>query len=488
MLKRLIPLALLTVVAGKAEAQAGNQIVIAAQPSTYEAPTCEQFKGGHFKVKSAATYLQSALSSPENRVRILGDANRVLLEAITQDHQDGNPGAWYWLGRIDLNQGDMAGADSALAKAQQLAPNCTDDLRKTRLPTYSALIRPVADLMQSGNEDSALVLLKQAASFYPDGPYAFQNMGIIYYNKKQLDSAAANFEKAAAAADARAATDTAYASLRAQATFNLAAVYQNAGRHKEAVDALRRYLTWNPTDNDARRALANSFRAAGMVDSAKAIESQLLSSAAAPGGGVGAGVDVFDLGVKAFNDKNYTDAAKAFHQALQEDPMYRDALFNLANTYVLMAGDSAASAAQRASATDSLIAVGERLIAVDPINEHNLRLLARGYQIKKNQDKTLMYVTRLDSLPVNIDVTSFQRAPGSATLVGAATGRAAKDISTDRPIAPVALTLVFEFVDKTGNVVGTQEVAVNPLAEGAKQDLTVSAQGQGIIAWRYHRK
>ncbi|MEO8200277.1 MAG: tetratricopeptide repeat protein [Gemmatimonadota bacterium] len=481
MLKRMVVLASLTLLPGAVYGQTGNTAVIAAQPSQYQAPTCEEFRGGHFKVKSGATYIQSALSSASNRERLLSDADRVLREAITTDNQASSPAAWYWLGRVYLYRGDVGGADTSLAKAQQLAPNCADEVRKLKLPTYAALMRPASELMQAGNPDSALIFLRQAASFSPDAPYAYQNMGIIYFNKKQLDSAATAFEKAVAASETKAATDTAYASLRTSTTFNLAAVYQNAGRHKDAVEALHRYLGWNPADNDAKRALANSFRALNMVDSAKVIESQLLTTATAGGGapgsagGTGAGVDVFDLGVKAFTDKNYEEAARAFHQALADNPNYRDALFNLANTYIQMNNG------------DSLVAVGERLVGLDPMNEDNLRLLARGYQIKKRQEQTLKYVVQISELPVNVQVATFQPGAGSATLVGSATGRAAKDIS-EKPIAAVPLTLVFEFLDASGKAVTSQEVAVKALPDGEKQDFTVTAQGEGIVAWRYSKK
>jgi tetratricopeptide (TPR) repeat protein len=478
MLKRLVILAGLVAAPGLVDAQTLQQAVISAQPTRYDViqPKCEPFKGGHFKVRSGSTYLKSALESATNRDRLLTDAHRVITEAITTDNQAGSGAAWYWLARVYLYQGDVVGADSALARAQQVGGEaCAEDMRSARVPVYAALIRPAGELMQADQSDSALVLLKRAASFYPEAPYAYQNMGIIYFNKKMYDSSAANFEKAIAAAETRAATDTAYASLRTQTTFNLAAVYQNSGRHQDAINALRRYLSWSPDDNDAKRALANSFRAVGQADSAQAIESQLLTSAGAEGAGAGAAVDVFDIGVKAFNDKNYDEAARAFQQALKDDPRYRDALFNLANTYLQL------------NNADSLIAVGARLVALDPMNENSLRLLARGYQIKTNADSTLKYVVMISELPFNIEISAFQPAPAQATLAGSATGREAKDVS-EKPIAPAPVTLVFEFLDTSGTVVATQEVAVKALPSGEAQQFTVSAEGAGITAWRYKRK
>lgn len=486
MLKRWIPaLAVLVLAPGVLAAQGGNAAVIAAQPTNYELlqPTCDALKGGHFKVRSGATYIKSALESSTNRPRLLGDARRVLLEAITNDNQASSPVAWYWLGRVYLYNGDVVGADSALDRVQQLAPNCAEDQRKARIDTYAALIRPAAALQQEGKMDSALVLLQQAAAFYPESPYAYQNLGIIYFNRKQLDSAATNFEKAVAAAETRAATDTAVANLRNQTLFNLGVVYLNAGRHSEAIQTLRRYLTLVPNDTDAKRALANSFRAANMPDSARVIESELLTS----GGGKAAGVDPFDIGVKAFEDRNYADAARAFHQAMDGNPNHRDALFNLVNTYLAIASDSAGAAPVKAAAVDSLIALGERLVALDPMNDDALRLLARGYQIKKNQDKTLRYVVMIDSMPMTVDISSFTAAEASGALKGTATGRTAHDVAgKDLPPAPV--TLVFEFLDQAGNPVASQEVAVPALAPAATHEISVTSQTPGIVAWRYRKK
>lgn len=496
MLKRWIPaFAVLALAPGALAGQTGNQAVIAAQPTRYVEllPACEVLRGGHFKVKSGATYLKSALevSNPANRPGLLNDARRVLLEAINNDGQASSPAAWYWLGRVYLYFGEVPAADSSLDKAEQLAPACSDDLHRARVQTYGALIRPAATLLQEGKTDSALVLLQQAAAFYPESPYAYQNLGIIYFNRKQLDSAAANFEKAVATSEPKAATDTVMAGIRNQTLFNLGVVYQNAGRHAEAITALRRYLGLMPNDTDAKRALANSFRGAGMPDSARVIESELLSA----GGGPAAGVDPFDIGVKAFGDKNYGDAAKAFHQAMEGNPYYRDALLNLAATYLSIYNDSTLPANARQSAVDSLIAVGERLVALDPMNDGALRMVARGYQVKQadpahrreNQDKTLRLVVMIDSMPVTVKVESFSTAANSAQLKGTATGRAAHD-ATGKDLPARAVTLVFEFLDASGNAVVTKEVALPALAADATQEIAVTPEGAGIVAWRYHKK
>ena len=81
-------------------------------------PQCK-IKPSHFKVASGASYLKSAIETdvPENKTRILGQGEKVILEAIQQNGQDKNPAAWYYLGRIYLQQGNLYPADTALTKA-----------------------------------------------------------------------------------------------------------------------------------------------------------------------------------------------------------------------------------------------------------------------------------------------------------------------------------------------------------------------------------
>jgi hypothetical protein len=50
------------------------------------------------------------------------------------------------------------------------------------------------------------------------------------------------------------------------------------------------------------------------------------------------------------------------------------------------------------------------------------------------------------------------------------------------------MTLVFEFLDESGSVVATQEMAIRALREGEKQELSVVSQTPGIVAWRYRKK
>src|SRR5690349_18099485 len=110
----LLVIAAAAMVPSVAQGQAApNERVITAIATRYEAPGCS-IKAGHFKVSSAGTYLKSAYEAGvrANRDRLLRDADRVLIESIKDNSQGENGAAWYYLGRVNLMQGDLRGADS----------------------------------------------------------------------------------------------------------------------------------------------------------------------------------------------------------------------------------------------------------------------------------------------------------------------------------------------------------------------------------------
>src|SRR5918995_39491 len=108
-----------------------NDRVVKAMPSRYVPPDCG-LKPGHFKVSSGATYLKTGVETevPDNRSRALASGQKVILEAIQQNGQAKNPAAWYYLGRINLQQGDITGADTAFTKAEALSPGCKQEISK----------------------------------------------------------------------------------------------------------------------------------------------------------------------------------------------------------------------------------------------------------------------------------------------------------------------------------------------------------------------
>src|SRR2546426_842452 len=152
---------------------------------------------GNPKVDKGIQALRGAADKPEQRDQQLAQAKKGLTDAIAQDNQGANPAAWYYLGRYYVVVGDVAGADTALARATALAPTCAEDIATYRGELWGKLLNDGLAAWQDGKQDSALALLHFAARFEPKNPKAFATMAALYASRANDDSALAYYRLAA---------------------------------------------------------------------------------------------------------------------------------------------------------------------------------------------------------------------------------------------------------------------------------------------------
>ena len=449
-----------------------NERVAKGMPSKYTPPTCG-VKSGHFKVQSGATYLKTGIETevPENRVRALANGKKVLLEAVEQNQQEKNPALWYYLGRIYLQQGDIVGADTALTKAEAMLPACKKDISEVRYTGWVPLVNAGIEFTKAEKNDSALALYREANAIYRDKPVSFLNAGVIFANANQVDSAIVYFQKASQVAEQTNAVED-----RNAATRNWGALLQRSGRHQEAIPVLEKYVAWVPKDVEVKRALASSYRATGQNDKAKVIEDEVGVAPPAPGQAApgAASADEMSAAVQLYNEKKYAEAAAAFEKVLVTEPYNRDALYGLANAYVGLKSPKLADAAAR-------------LVAIEPVNEEAVRLLANGLRMAKKETQANKTAVQLLGMPTSVKVTRFAPTTDGASITATATGREGEN-AQGKPLVAKPITLIFEFLDPKGAVVGNQEIQVPALKAGASHPIEVKAQGQGIAAWRYKQK
>ena len=460
---------------GQAQQPVTNDRVAKSMPTNYQPAQCN-IKPGHFKVGSGAGYLKAAIETdvPESKTRILGQGQKVILEAIEQNKQEKNPAAWYYLGRIYLYQGNLYPADTALSKAEQLAPDCAKDIAGYRRNAWIALVKAGSKFEEDKNPDSALVLYREAGTIYRGSPISFYQTAAILNDKGQADSAAYYFGQAAATAAA--STDTTDLKYRNRSAFNQGALLLNGKKYDQAAVVFEQYLKWVPNDNEAKRGLAAAYRGTGKIEQAQALEKELVSAGGAPGAaGAPASQDLMSVGVNAYNDKKYADAAAAFEKLVAAEPYNRDALYNLSNTYLAMKDGP------------KLAATAAKLVAIEPLSETALKLQGEGYKQSAKVDDAVKTAEQVLALPADVKQSDFSVSGTGANLTLTATGRAAQTAG-GKAIPSTAIPIVVEFLSGTGNVVATQEAQVPALAAGASQEVKVAGQGAGISAWRYKRK
>jgi tetratricopeptide (TPR) repeat protein len=473
------------------------------------APAKCDIKAGHFLVNSGVLYLHNAAETKfdDQRAKDLKQARDVLVQAITTKNQDKNPAAWYYLGRYYVEMKDYVGADSAFTRAETLLPACKDDIGNWRRNgLWVAVLNAGVKQWQANHLDSAVVTLRLANTIYRGEPTSFAYLATIFANQDQLDSAAHYYDLAAEAGG----TDARFAKQKKEAMFNRAAVLYQAKRWPEAKTALQAYLAAFPNDPKASAALAGAYSELGQRDSALGIYNTIIAHAdsADP-------LDVFEAGVKIFQavptppdtaptgtqcrsdarrdrtltlarikarcdsvttkamrayDAGVADqyqlAARAFEAGLRRNPAYRDALFNLANTYYITKN------------ADKMLPVAAQLYAEDPLNRGTVRLIAGAWLLRHKSDSVLYYLQRADSLmPLEVTVSMFAPDSQSAAINGLITNFHTK--------ASVPLKLTFDFLDAKGAPVSSQTVDVPAVEAGGNYQFQAKAIGTGIVAWRY---
>ena len=227
-----------------------------------------------------------------------------------------------------------------------------------------------------------------------------------------------------------------------------------------AVDALNEYVALYPVDIDAATTLATLYGQTGHGNQAAAVFDSLAAHTK--------NLDpdaLFGPGVRMVGQGLYRPGARALALGLARNPYRREALFSLAIAYYQLRDSTA------------LLPAAQQLIALDPLNRQSLKLVAAGWDFRRARDSTKAYVTRADSLGVEISVVSF--LPDSA---GAAVSALATNLKTT-PSKPARLTV--DLLDVTGQVVATLTQDLPALPPRQSQVFELKASGRGIAGWRY---
>jgi DNA-binding SARP family transcriptional activator len=371
----------------------------------------------------------------------------------------------------------LATSDTMLKTLATAKPLCEPVTVSIREQGYIPLYNAGAKALGSNQLDSVKAAATRATTLYPDRPEAYNLLAGVALKQKDPTTAIANYKKVVQAAG----TDSGFAKTRQGALFNLGVVLQNQSDAatdpaqkkdlaKQAADAWTQYIQMNPNDADAKTALARSQQAAG--DTA-AVTQAYTDMEANPSKYTD--LQLFQAGFAASRANRDADAEKLFNAGLQINPYFRDALY-----YV-------AAGAFNQKKADTLFPLARKLVDIDPNNADNWRLLAGAYQLRANgeaskplarkadADTTLKYFTKSKNLPIQLRITKFSK-DGDKLILG---GTLQNSGTTDK-----SLTIKFQFIDKTGQVLASSDVPVQIPAQGM-QNFEASGTAPGIAAFKY---
>ncbi|MBA3644862.1 MAG: hypothetical protein H0W63_01660 [Gemmatimonadaceae bacterium] len=374
----------------------------------------------------------------------------------------------------------FAAADSAFNVVEKLAPACvplTNQWRQNK--SWMNSLNAAFNALNAGNLDSATLYANRALLIEHRTPYAYSVLGSAAAQRKDLTTANQYWEKVLAAAG----TDSTYADVKLRTMFEMADVLSSAASRATGVDKARSakqaIAAWQSymgaTNDDYRVAetldrLVTLYKVAGDSISIPTIYAAILANPGKYGENT-----LIHAGVAATRAGKPRDAMMLLEAARLANPYSRDALYNLALTY--FGTDQPAK----------MFPLVKAITTMDPSNPENQLLNAFAYQslykttkdakLKKIYTDSLIYFNNLaENGPVKVTITDFLRGDKETTLGGTIENRSA---------TPKSFSLAVEFVDKTGAVVGSQEIPVGPVAAKSAQKFKLTIPKGGVYGFRY---
>jgi tetratricopeptide (TPR) repeat protein len=379
-------------------------------------------------------------------------------------------------GTVDL----AVAADSAFSAVERAMPQCVQEVSLfRRQQAWVQSVNGAVEALNAGQLDSAEARARYSLVLYRGAPYAYTVLAGVAQQRKDDKGAVAFLKQAIEASKG----DTSYAEVGRGSLLNAASITaemadaaqggERTALAKDAADMFRTFVGQYPSDPNiaaAQGGLARMLSLAGDTTAVTAMYAEMIANPTKYDA-----MQLFEAGVVAARAEKAKDAAALFEAGLQQNPYYRDALFNLSAVY--FATDQ----------YDKMVPVLTRLLQVDPNNPENWRMLAGAYQGKNKNtkdaarrkaqtDSLLMAFGKYEKMPAVVAFTLFSHDGPKHRLAGTIENRGAK---------PSSYPLKVEFLDSKGNVVATKEAPVGPVAPKEKKTFSIDVEAPGIVAFRY---
>lgn len=458
-----------------------------------------QRPGNTVQTRSAELYLDRGerASVAEDKAKFFKQAIEVAQEGI--EKQPDNAKTWFVLGKVHAAMGNATAADSAFDRAEQMWPDYVEETDPERMKAYVTAFNEGVQAIQANDNANAIKHLEAAFAVYPKKPTAVLNLGSLYARANDAEKAADAYRRALAVMRGEyrkgiaEAEEKQWTEWEENAAFNLAQILATTQKDEEAVKAYEEYLAKYPDNNIARGNLAVVYTRMGRKDDAAKVYQDLLSRDLTD-------EEYFQVGVGLFRGEAYAEAAAAFRKAIEKNPAFRDAYYNLAQatyeqTMKLEDARSKAKVTEQKSydaklkpLLEELQMATEKVREMDPHNRNVLALLARAYRgiadvvdaksAAEWKNKTLKVMESHRDMPYEVTNVMLTPEEGGFKLTG--------NFVNLKAAEGTPKTITFTFLGKDGSVITTETVTVNtPKVEEQVEFTTTLKTDAPLGGWKY---
>jgi tetratricopeptide (TPR) repeat protein len=113
-----------------------------------------------------------------------------------------NEEAWFFLGGLKADQGDLSGMNSAFNECLKISPKHLAEIRATRYNKWGQSLNTGVNMLEKATADSsqyydlAITAFKKAIEAWPDTSLTYRYLAYVYNNKGDFDNALVTFKKA----------------------------------------------------------------------------------------------------------------------------------------------------------------------------------------------------------------------------------------------------------------------------------------------------
>jgi tetratricopeptide (TPR) repeat protein len=327
---------------------------------------------------------------PEEQAKLFERAMENARMAVEKDADTSR--SWFVLGRVQAAMGNLAAADSAFDKAEQMWPEYVKETDDERLRAYAEAFRTGSAALQANDLATAVTKLEGARAIYSKHPVALLNLAIAYSRQNEREKAIGAFQDAlkilrdpAAKGAIKPEEAKQWAQWEEDVSRDLAQALAFANRNEEAVQAYEAYLATHPENVTMRSNLAVVYSRMGKTAEAAKVYNDLLNQDLSAD-------EFLSVGMGLRRAQQLDQATKAFEKSIAKNPNQQEAYYNLAYSVwetIQPLEDALATAkpADKTAMTNQLRPMYEKMLQAagkarefDPANRNVFALLQNAYR------------------------------------------------------------------------------------------------------------